>query len=270
MNGDVSFRIPAALAVVAIVLMGCSPLSGGQTASTEPAATQASEAQATPTPTSTLTPTAVPSEAADINPPAGVLEPGRTYHASRGSVAFMFAVPSGWQFHDSFAFRGHPESPEHTEIWIYTTDWMYGGPDHLPMTPAVFDDPCVHDNFGSFEASLAGQAEAFASIPRIELVSGPAEVTVGGRAGRVATIGIPAADLGCRTSEFWLMFNAGCGAPTLDCSNYPNWTGEAIREWFVDVDGQILNIRAQIRYPDEASSDLDVEIQQIVDSIQFE
>lgn len=184
-------------------------------------------------------------------------------------MAFTFAVPSGWQFDGSFAFSGHPGSPEDTDIWIYTTDSFYGGADHLPMTPAVFDDPCVHDDFESFEASLAGQAEAFASIPRTELVSGPAEVTVGGRAGRVATIGIPA-DLGCPKGEFWLLFNMECGAPTLDCTTFPNWPGEAIREWFVDVDGEIFNIRAQIRYPEEASPDLDVEIQQIVDSIQFE
>jgi len=38
----------------------------------------------------------------------------------------------------------------------------------------------------------------------------------------------------------------------------------------IDVDGEIFNIWAQMRYPGDASADVEAEIQQIVDSILFE
>jgi hypothetical protein len=77
------------------------------------------------------------------------------------------------------------------------------------------------------------------------------------------------ADLGCANSDYWLLFNASCGTPKIDCSNYPNWPGESLREWLIDVNDEIFNVRAQVRDP-EAGADVEAEIQHIVDSIQFE
>jgi hypothetical protein len=201
---------------------------------------------------------------------AGDLEAGTRYRVSltsdTGRVAFSFAVPgSGWSF-DGFEVIGHPESPQDSRVWFFLTSSMYS--DAMPITPAVFDDPCAHDAFQTFDASLAGQAEALVSIPGTELISGPTEVTVDSRPGQVVAIEFPA-DLGCENSDFWLVFNASCGPPTIDCSNYPTWPGESLREWLIDVNDEIFNIRAQVRDP-EASVELDAELQQIVDSIQFE
>jgi hypothetical protein len=140
--------------------------------------------------------------------------------------------------------------------------------DAMPITPAVFDDPCAHDAFQTFDPSLAGQAEALGSIPGTELISGPADVAIDSRPGQHVAIALPA-DLGCANSGFWLLFNASCGTPTIDCSNYPNWPGESLLEWLIDVNDEIFNIRAQVRDP-EVGSEVESEIQHIVDSIQFE
>jgi hypothetical protein len=181
-------------------------------------------------------------------------------------VGFSFAVPgSGWSY-DGFEVIGHPESPQDSRVWFFLTSSMYS--DAMPITPAVFADPCAHDAFQTFDASLAGQAEALVSIPGTELVSGPADVTIDSRPGKYAAIAFPA-DLGCANSDFWLLFNASCGTPKIDCSNYPNWPGEALREWLIDVNDEILNVRAQLRDA-EAGAELDAEIQDIVDSIQFD
>ena len=58
--------------------------------------------------------------------------------------------------------------------------------------------------------------------------------------------------------------------PILGCTTYPTWLGETLRIWIVDVgEGERVTIRFEVRYPD-ASPDLEQEIQEIVDSIQFE
>ena len=258
MNNTIRIGLAAA-AVVVIAFIGYQLIAGPNVAGPGP--------EPTTTRTMTPSPSAAPSPGADTYPAEGALTPGTTYNVSRNGVVFTFAVPStGWRSDGSFAVSGHQGSPEETELWFYTNAPMHGGPEYMPMTPAVFDDPCAHTSLQTFEVSLAGQAQAFASIPGTELVSGPSEVTVDSRPGYLTAITIPA-DPGCE--QFWLLVNAQCPSRT-GCSNYPNWAGETIREWVIEVGDQILTIRAQIRYPDEASVDLEAEIQQIVDSIQFE
>lgn len=197
----------------------------------------------------------------------GRLTPGTRYSVSVGGVSFTFAVPStGWQSDGDSFLTGHAESSDHAALWFFTTLAMYNGP---IVIPAAFDDPCAHDSFQTYDASLAGQAEALSAIPGTEPVEGPSEVTVDSHPGLVTAIAIPS-DPGCKNSDFWLLFNADCGAPDLACSNYPNWLGEVIREWMIGVEGETFNVRATVRFPDEASPELDAEIQQIVDSIRFE
>lgn len=202
----------------------------------------------------------------------GPLTPGTRYSASVysnsvGTVAYTLVVPTtGWQVDEFGNLTGHADSSDHVDLWFFLTSAMYNGP---TVIPAAFDDPCAHDSFQTYEASLAGQAEAFAAIPGTELVAAPSEVTVDSHAGLVTSIAIPS-DPGCENGDFWLLFNADCGEPTIDCSNFPNWLGEVVREWMVDVEGETFNVRAQVRFPDEVSLGLDAELQQIVDSIQFE
>lgn len=202
----------------------------------------------------------------------GPLTPGTRYSASVysnsfGTLAYTFDVPTtGWEVNEFGSLTGHADSSNHAELWFFLTSAMYNGPTVIPV---AFDDPCAHDSFTAYDESLSGQAEAFAAIPGTALVDGPSEVTVDSHSGLVTAIAIPS-DPGCENGDFWLLFNADCGEPTIDCSNYPNWLGEVIREWMIDVEGETFNVRAQVRFPDEATPALDAEIQQIVDSIEFE
>jgi len=249
----------AAAAGVAVVLVGyqllVAPNVGGPAPSDAPSPSiLAQEPTAAP----------APSDAnGDVQPPAGMLDPGTRYRLSRGDVALTFAVPtSGWSSDGEFWFRGHSGSPEHTFLWFYTSALMGG------TTPAVFPNPCSHLGAIEFEDSLAGEAEAWASLPGTELVIAPSDVTVDGRAAKSVVIVVPE-DVGCANSSFWLLYDPGCGA-RIECTTYATWLGETIRIWIVDLgDGSRFTIRAEVRYPD-ASPDLEQEIQQIVDSIQFE
>jgi hypothetical protein len=204
--------------------------------------------------------------------PEGQLNPGTRYATSvysnsYGNLRYSFAVPTqGWQVDEFGNLTGHTDSPDRADLWFFLTSAMYNGP---TVIPAAFDDPCAHDSFQAYDESLAGQAEALAAIPGTELVANPSEVTVDSHTGLVTAIAIPS-DPGCGNGEYWLLFNADCGEPTLDCTNYPNWLGEVIQDWMIDVEDEIFNVRAQVRFPDEASPDLESEIRQIVDSIQFE
>lgn len=244
----------AAAAVVAVVLVGTSSLS--RPTSVAPAPSDA------PLPSIlTQEPTAAPAPSdanGDVQPPAGMLDPGTRYRLSRGGVALTFAVPtSGWSSDGEFWFRGHSASPEHTFLWFIT----------FQGTPGIFTDPCAHEGLEQFEDSLAGEAEAIAALPGTELVSGPSDVTVDGRAATYVAIRFPE-DVGCSNTSYWLSHDPVCGA-RLECTGYPTWLGETMRTWIVDVDGAHFVFRAESRYAD-ASPDLEVEIQQIVDSIQFE
>lgn len=251
----------AAAAVVAVVLVGYQLLVEPNVAGPAPSdatspSVLAQEPSATPTP---------PDATGDVQPPAGLLDPGTRYRLSRGDVALTFAVPtSGWSSDGEFWFRGHPGSPEHTFLWFFTS----GSPLSISGgTPGIFTDPCAHEGLRQFEESVAGEAEAIASLPGTELVSGPTDVTVDGRAAAFVAITIPE-DIGCSNTAYWLSHDPVCGV-RLECTSYPTWLGETMRTWIVDVDGARFVIRAESRYSD-ASPDLEQEIQRIVDSIQFE
>ena len=231
-----------------------------------------------PTESPSTAPTATPAPSEGMGngfPPAGPLEVGTRYTVSAGAtdpagaVSYSFAVPTSSWLSDrqlvGLSAGGHSADAE-ASVWFFDNYAFWEGDGQLPMIPAVLDDPCVHDSLQSqsFEASLDGQAQAIASIPGTELVSGPSDVTVDSRPGQEVTITIPY-DAGCVRQEFWLLFNQS-EAPGVF---YPNWLGETLHVWLIDVDGEIFNIWTQVR-PGAASADREAEIQQIVDSVQFE
>jgi hypothetical protein len=250
-------RIAAAVAAAVIVLfIGYRFLLGPPTGGPGPAET------ATPSPTAT------PVSAVPL--PRGALVPGTTYSLTRGAATFTFEVPvTGWENDGSFVLQGHAGSQDETYLWFFDNVAMYGDAGEMPMAPAVFDDPCSHDTMQTFAATASGQLEAFTSIPGTEVVEGPTAITTAAGSAQRVTIAVPA-DLGCANSEFWLVFNTNCGTPTINCSNFPTWPGEAIHEWFIDNGGEVFEVRAEVRNPDGAEPALPSELQQIVDSIRIE
>ena len=245
MNNTVRIAL-AAVAVVVVALLGyqlfASPNAGG------------------PGPLETPTPSPEPTPSTSPLTP-GSLEPRTTYRIANagGGIALTIAVPvSGWAANEFFQLIGHPGSEDEAEIWLS------GG----EFTPGVFADPCAHEDLQEYAATVVGYTEGFASIPGTELLNDPVDVTVDARVARTAAIAIPE-DVGCENGQFWLLFDATCPSVVMNCTTFPTWLGETITSWFVDVDGSVFEIRAEVRHPDR-SAVLEEEIQQIVDSIQFE
>lgn len=250
-NRIVGFGLAAAAVLVALVIG--AQLVGSPNVIGPPAETVSPSAAATPA-------------AGDDLPAAGPLEPGTRYRLAvdDDALTLTLAVPAtGWTTDGDFPITGHAGSREETGVWFYTSA---SGPAHT--TPAVFADPCTHEGAIEFEDSLAGEAEAWASVPGTEAVGGPTDVIVDGRVAKSVVVVVPE-DVGCTNSDFWLLYDPACGA-ILNCTTYASWLGETLRIWIVDLgDGKRLTLRFEVRYPD-ASPDIEGEIQQIVDSIQFE
>jgi hypothetical protein len=127
---------------------------------------------------------------------------------------------------------------------------------------AVDADPCSTLLSLPADASVADLAAAVATAPGTELVSGPSDVAVGGRAAKHVVLTVRE-DLGCDPGYFYTW---------QEPETRPGWRdtmrGDTIRAWIVDVDGTRLFIAGETTT--DAGTRLEQEIQQIVDSIQFE
>jgi len=142
--------------------------------------------------------------------------------------------------------------------------WLSGGQDAeaiifwktLPSGENA--DPCVPLT----GASAADIAAAVASAPGTELVAGPSDVTVGGRAAKHVVLTVRE-DAGCGPGFFFTWPAVNNAAMWLE-----TMPGDTIRVWIVEVAGKRFVIEAETR--SEVGSDLDQEIQQFVDSIRFD
>jgi hypothetical protein len=110
--------------------------------------------------------------------------------------------------------------------------------------------------------SIADLAAAVAAAPGTQLISGPSEVTVGGRPATYVELTVRE-DLGCDPGYFYTWEPGDCCPADLETTN-----GNRIRIWIVDVDGTRLFIEAETT--DQAGPDFEQEIHQIVDSIRFQ
>ena len=111
-------------------------------------------------------------------------------------------------------------------------------------------------------SSAAALALAVSTAPGTELVTGPSNVTVGGRPAKHVALAVRE-NVGCDPGFFytWRDFNGGALWPTTE-------VGSTIRVWIVDADGTRLFIEAETTK--QADRDLEQEVQQIVGSISFE
>jgi len=241
------------VAAVVVALVIGSQLVGQPTVIGPPAETplQTSGPDATPAPPDVT--------ADDVSPRGGALEPGTRYDVTRGPVSFTFAVPTvGWESDGRFWMQGHPGSPNHTQLSFALNTG----------SPGIYTDPCAHQGQELFDATSAGDAEAMASLAGVDVVNPPAGITVDGHSGTSVAIRVPE-DVGCVNTDYWLFHGADCPEITVECTMYPSWLDSTLRYWFIDVDGGRLMVQTAQRYPD-ASPELLQELQQIVDSIQFE
>ena len=109
-------------------------------------------------------------------------------------------------------------------------------------------------------SSAADLAAAVSAAPGTKLLTGPSNVTVGGRPAKQVALTVRE-DVGCDPGFFYRWRAVYGGAFWLQTG-----VGDTIRVWIVDVHGTRLFIEAEIIY----GFGLKQEVQQIVESIRFE
>jgi hypothetical protein len=216
--------------------------------------------QPTPTPTAepTTEPTATPEPTS--TPDAGLPE-GPFDFEDRGMAMTVTIPASGWDFAPEITGFGKgdevanlPEAAMLFWSWPAGTEfYVYGDPCRLtstrPDTPATTVDDIA--------TALAAQASRDASEP--------ADVTIGGHAGKSITLHVPDDHVPdeCEGGEF-----ASYGVPGDDPARWHQGPGQIDELWILDVDGQIVIINAMYR-PD-TPAELIEEMRAIAESATFE
>ena len=233
----------AAVVVVAVVGYNLLPSRGGGPGGGGPAVT--------PSPSPTPQPTPSPTVAAF--PPRGDLAVGQRHSITLEGVTFTFTVPtSDWVSNGQFGIDKAVGIGPDGGGFILWTDTPVG----------VFADPCAQEKGPEIGTSIADLAAAVAALPGTDLVNGPSDVTVGGYPAQNVAITIRE-DIACAAGSFYLWY-----APTPALARYATEAGSTIRTWIVDVDGTPVWIDGETYAG--AGPGPGQEIQQIVDSIEFE
>ena len=249
MNTLTKFAIAAAaVVVVAVVGINLLPRSGGDVGG---APTVAPSSTPSPSPSPAASPS--PTEAAF--PPDGDLAAGK-HSMTRNGIRLSVTLPTAdWRSEMSFFFsKSVGITPEGASLLFW---------DANPI--GVFADPCADKKAPPAGTSTADLAAAVSTLPGTELVSGPVDVMVAGRDAKHVVIKVPEdAQCGEEGREFNLWY------PRADacCSRYISARGATMRVWIIEVDGKVIWIDGET-YKD-AGPGPDQEIQQVIDSIQFE
>ena len=142
------------------------------------------------------------------------------------------------------------------------------GIDFWPSAPDnVYADPCAHTpQSPPPSATAAGLAAAVAAVPGTDLVSGPSSIDVGGRPAQHVVLTIRE-DLGCKPHDAYLWYDESTGGAKGGW-RWAEGLGATYRVWIIDVDGTLVWIDGL--YVPGAGPELGQEIEQIIDSIQFE
>jgi hypothetical protein len=189
----------------------------------------------------------------------GTLLRGSTALGEAG-IRFSFKVPPGWEGfgpenpdYISKSVRG-PQGAEGQIVWA--------------AFPTFRDSPgeCAYlrayERSDGFDPSVAGLANAAASVPGTDLLSGPTATTVGGLAALHVVLQVRD-DVGCDPGFFFVYPNIHGGALWPETE-----PGDTVRVWIVDTPERLLFIEAKTK-PD-AGPRLESEIQAIIDSVAFE
>jgi hypothetical protein len=251
MNTFAKFAIAAAaVVVVAIVGISLPPARDGASGASVLPPTTSSPA---PQPTSSPAAADVPRSSAGY--PAGGVAIGM-HGVTVDGIRLSFILPgSGWEGHEHYLSKS-TKGPQGAEAIIFWTTFP-GGDNYIP---------CM-DLLSSAGPSVADLAAAVSTVPGTDLVSGPTDVTVGGRPAKHVSLFVTYSVLDnssvCYPGFFFSWTPDDEGA--MWDSTLP---GDTIRVWMVDVDGARLFIEAETHF--NAGPDVELEIQQIVDSIAFE
>lgn len=249
-----------ATALVGVLLIGINLTPAGSGVATGPASSDststrpehspAASLHSSPSPTESLRPTQEPTPTAF--PAAGVLAIGR-HSMTREGVTFSLEITtSGWASQDGFILRKDPVGTPESAFFIFWSDTPDG----------VFSDPCMQTE-GPPSGSASDLAESVANMPDMEVVREPTDVMIGGHPGKHVAVTRPAGmACGPGSTGFGLWYDQNVGG------RWPTGSGSTINVWIIDVDGRLVWIDGET-FPG-ASSAIEQEIHQIVDSIEFE
>jgi hypothetical protein len=258
-------RSAVALVLVGLVLtviLGAR-LNADQERSAPAASTDAAVVE---TPSSEISPSPTPEGVRRVEapPPTRFEAPPTRRHEnivnSVNGVPFSFSVPtSGWERFGSISTNKSETGSQGAEAIIYWSTF----PDGDYVDPYGQDaDPCTNLLSPPVGPSVADLAAAVSTAPGTELVTGPSNVTVGGYPAKQVVL-VVRKNVGCDPGYFYAWHDVFGGAL---------WTttpmGATMSVWIVDVDGTRLFIEAATTQ--QATSNLDQEIQQIVGSIRFD
>lgn len=179
-------------------------------------------------------------------------------------ITFSFKVPptGGWERFSSVSTdksAGGPISlnkstvgPQDAEAMIFWTSFPDGD----------YAEPCARLLSPPVGSSAADLAAAVSTAPGTKLVTGPSNVTLGGRPAKHVALTVRE-NVGCDPGFFytWRDVNGGAFWRTTG-------VGDTIRVWVVDIDGTRLFIEAATTK--QADGDQKQEVQQIVESISFD
>lgn len=240
MNNIVKIAIAlAAVVVVAVVGYQLLPGTGGVGGG--------------PSPTPSPAPTLSPSPAAELPfPPEGALAVGRHSMTLNGVRLSINVATPGWTSNGSWGLDKGNIGPGGAGFILW--------PDAVP--DRVFSDPCSQVEGPPAGPSAADLAAAVATLPGSVLVSGPSDVTIGGKPAKLVVITIPE-DAPCPSGEsgFHLWGHA-------TNARYATELGETFRVWIIDVDGTLVWIDGETYKG--GGPEVGAELEQIVNSIQFE
>jgi hypothetical protein len=239
----------AAVAVVALFAIIAIPHSSGGIggSSAPPSLTPSPSISAPPGPSS--------SPVAAVFPPDGKLAIG-SHSMTRGGVQLSIDVPTA-EWHSEQGFFINKDIAVRPE-WASFLFW-----DPSPL--GVYADPCTHELGPSVGPSTADLAAAVSTKPGINLVGGPSDVMVGGRAAKYVVIKVPENAKCLAGDGGFYLWHADVNQGEV---RYATALGVTLRVWIVDVDRTRLFIEAESFK--EAGPNVGREIQKVVDSIQFE
>jgi hypothetical protein len=189
--------------------------------------------------------------------PIHVSSTGRLSRVVEG-VPLSFRVPAaGWEPFGTISINKSIVGPQGAEAIIFWTSFPDGDDAHPDDA-----DPCDNLLSPPVGPTASDLAAAVSTAPGTELVAGPSDVTVGGLPAKHVVLTVRD-DVGCDPGYFYTWQDMWWGAL------WPmTGVGDTIRVWIVDVRGTLVFIEAETN--EQADSDLEREIQQIVGSIRFD
>ena len=250
----------AAVVVVAIIGINVLPRSDGVTVGGPPVSPSSPES-APPSPSAVPSLRPEPTIIAGAFPDEGELSTGRHTLRQNGINFSIEVTTEGWE---SSGVAVAPDGGSMlkdirgSDAGIWMLFWSIDG---------VYSDPCGSVPGPRLSPSAADLADAVASLPGTELVAGPSDVIVGGRPAKHVVIAIPE-DIPCGPSQFLLWYDDVRCADANLCSRWASTINEVLRVWIIELDGTHIWIEAETYRG--AGPEIEQEIQQIIDSIQFE